>query len=154
MNIERRKTAFILRGLTGSGKSTVAQRIARIPDYGYVRIHSTEDYFYTERGTYRYDSRRAPLFEQFNFHSFVNSLEQRYTAICDSTNARLSDYERYVAAAKDHGYWVRIIVMPHPDIAVAAMRGTHGVPRKTLARTLNEWETDPREEKYVHGFMF
>lgn len=130
------KLAFIMRGIPGSGKSTVARLIAG--QYG--AIHSTDD-LRTIAGEYRFDPAETRGKHDENFWRFCESVHQHIpVVICDNTNVQRWEYERYIDAARGAGYLVSIVTLPHPPVAIAAERNTHGVPRDAIVRMLERWE--------------
>lgn len=130
------KIAYIMRGVPGSGKSTIAARLAG--DNGV--IHSTDQYFMVD-GVYVYDPTKLQECHTKNQTAFDASLQAGIpVVICDNTNVRLEHMRPYIEAANRHGYEVQIITVPHPDPAVAAARNTHGASLKTIERMIRRWE--------------
>ncbi len=130
------KIAYIMRGISGSGKSTRAKELA-----GNIGvIHSTDDYFYVD-GKYQFDPSQLTKYHEQNFAAFCGSLKNGAPiVICDNTNAKWRHYEWYIRAAKEAGYVVQIILMPHIDPEVAAERTIHNTPLHAIQRMLAEWE--------------
>jgi predicted ABC-type ATPase len=62
------------------------------------------------------------------------------TVICDNTNIREWQFCRYIKKARDFGYIVAFVVMPHPDPKIAAERNIHGVPEATIRKMIKDWE--------------
>lgn len=131
------KVAYIMRGVPGSGKSTVARQIAN----GASRvIHSTDDYFYSG-GEFRFDRRRLSEYHDRNYEAFCHSLDAgEPVVICDNTNVRRWEFRRYEESAIKAGYIVALVVMPHPVASVAAQRTLHGVPVHIIQRMIDRWE--------------
>lgn len=132
------RTVYIMRGVSGSGKSTRAREIA-----GRIGvIHSTDDFFYVN-GKYRFDPTRLSEYHDLNFRAFCGSLDKNVpVVVCDNTNARCWQYARYVEVAKRMGYLVRFVVLPHPMADEAARRTVHGVPVAVIQRMIDDWEDD------------
>ena len=140
------KKVYILRGIPGSGKSELAQELAK--DTG--RIHSTNDYFY-ENGTYRFDPALLNRNRDRSFMAFCSSLRDRVeTVVLENPNVQIPEYERYVTAAGWYDYTVEIIFLPHPPAETAAERSENKVPVETIRAMLSRWETDPREVVHAH----
>lgn len=130
--------AYIMRGVPGSGKSTLAKRLAE--SFRGV-IHSTDDFFYVG-GVYHFDASRLREYHDRNYEAFCCSLNDGVpVVICDNTNTRRWNFERYVEAAYRAGYMVAFVVMPHPEAEVAAQRTTHNVPVVAIQRMIDEWES-------------
>jgi|GEM_PF-2329737 len=135
--LARKKIVYIMRGVPGSGKSTVAREIAH-PD---GIIHSTDSKFYDEHGEYVFDPKRLKEYHDENFDDFCKSLDAGVPiAILDNTNVQSWHYERYVEAAEKAGYAVRIIEMLFPDPEEAAQRNEHNVSKETIERMIMAWE--------------
>jgi predicted kinase len=130
------KFAYIMRGLPGSGKSTVAKQLVA---NGGV-IHSTDDYFLS-CGKYTFDPNHIVEYHRMNLEAFRESLRQgKSVVVCDNTNVKWQHFEPYVKAAQDAGYVISLVTLPHPAPEVAALRTVHKVPVQAIRRMLAEWE--------------
>ncbi len=130
------KVAYIMRGVPGSGKSTLAKQLAK--DDGV--IHSTDDFFCID-GEYRFDPEKLSEYHDLNFAAFCLSLNRNVqTVILDNTNTKRWHFERYVTAAKQAGYLVALVVLPHLAPEVGAERTVHNIPSFAIQRMINGWE--------------
>ena len=136
------KTAYILRGIPGSGKSTTVRELIR----GYdnpalsVAVHSTDDLFMVN-GEYKFDIELAGARHAQNLENFKHSIARGVPCvICDNTNVKTAHYEAYVDAAVAGGYKVVIVEMVHPGPEVACRRNSHGVPLEVIDRMISDWE--------------
>lgn len=125
-------TCVILRGLPGSGKSTVAAKLVNGDD---GKICSADDYF-CFAGEYRFkkeDLGKAhdSCFEHFKWLITVKSSP----IVVDNTNTTEKEYKRYVDYAKERGYEVTIqtVETDLTDEELAA-RNVHSVPVETIRR--------------------
>lgn len=133
------RTAYIMRGIPGSGKSTAARRLTGPAG----ALHSTDEYFVVD-GVYRFDATRLPEYHARNLAAFKRSLQDGHEVVaCDNTNVQLWHMEPYIAAATEHGYTVTVIEMPHPDPATAARRNLHGTPIEVIKEMISLWESYP-----------
>ncbi|MBI3632484.1 MAG: ATP-binding protein [Candidatus Vogelbacteria bacterium] len=132
--------AYIVRGVQGSGKSTVAKDlVASAGSNG--RIHSTDDYFLDDQGNYNFDPRKLPQFHARNLAAFEESLKAGLDiVVCDNTNSKRWEYYRYMALALKYGYIVAVVALPHPDPEIAAKRNKHGVPQAVIEKMIANWE--------------
>jgi len=131
------KIAYIMRGIPGSGKSTVARQLV---SGGRGIIHSTDE-LRTVKGKYIFDPQTDWKKHQRNLELFCKSLKEGVPiVVCDNTNVKKSQYGIYVTAAKAAGYMVAIVSMPHPNPEEAAARNTHGVPIHAIKKMILDWE--------------
>jgi len=130
------KTCYIMRGLPGSGKSTIARKIA---SGLHGRIHSTDDLRMVE-GEYIFDPKDTECLHRLNYDNFRDSIDLGIDpVICDNTNIRHWEFERYINYAEEMGYQVAIITVDaYP--AVCCTRNTHGVPAEIIYRMAKNWE--------------
>jgi predicted kinase len=132
------KIAIIMRGISGSGKSTVAKMISEAFNGS---VHSTDSYFIGESGVYSFDPKKLGENHTLNQQAFKNSLSTGVpVVICDNTNVKNWEMEAYVKVAKDAGYWIVYMTMPHPDPKVAVKRNSHGVPEFAINKMIENWE--------------
>ncbi len=153
------KFAFIMRGLPGSGKSTIAEQIARgsglgefwlennVKYYGtkndppLAAIHSTDNYFVNENGVYRFVPKDLKKHHRQNQLAFRDSLEKEIPiVICDNTNSTVWEFDKYLYEAKFFEYVVSVIAIPHPKIEVSEKRNIHGVPKESIRQMKKRWE--------------
>ena len=148
------KYAFIMRGISGSGKSTTAKMIGKgifpgqfngtDPNNGewvldYV-IHSTDDLCMVD-GEYRFDAALAGERHAQNLQNFKDSCAAgKPCVIVDNTNIKVEQYQPYIKAAEAEGYRVVIVELPHPAPVVAAHRNAHGVPLGVINQMVLDWE--------------
>jgi predicted kinase len=130
------KIAYIMRGVPGSGKSTLAKQLANSNG----AIHSTDDFFCVD-GKYFFNPEYLQEYHKRNFDAFCLSLNNGVpVVILDNTNTRRWHFERYVEAAKQAGYLVAFVILPHPAPEVATQRTLHKVPAYAIKRMIEEWE--------------
>ena len=125
--------AYIMRGIPGSGKSFIAQALASKSKSSVV--HSTDFYFYNDKGEYVFDPSLLGEHHAANLEAFTRSCEKGVgTVICDNTNILLEHYDPYVEVAEENGYSVRIITVDGVTPEEAFELNTHGVPLGALQR--------------------
>ena len=130
------KIVYIMEGPSGSGKSTVAEILAG--DVG--TIHSTDHYFMVD-DEYQFDPGLLGEYHERNLDAFSQSLQEGVPiVICDNTNSRQWHREPYARVAKEAGYLVAYVAMPHVSSETLAARSTHGVPAETIHRMMETWE--------------
>ena len=131
--------AFIMRGIPGSGKSTVAKKLAG--ETG--AIHSNDSYYY-ENGEYRFDKARVPEVRLQNLKAFTESIQAGIpVVICDSCNLTSEQWGPYTKIASEAGYIVSFVTMPQPDIEISVSRNIHSVPEESIRDMIERWEDLP-----------
>ena len=151
------KKCVILRGVPGSGKSTVAQKLleecwdiqVQIPGTTgdeYMTsargvICSADDYFKTTDGVYNFNAKLLKNAHEYcrskvetcmqNIAGLVGGQMAYDVIVVDNTNTRHWEYQPYVELAEKYGYEVEIKVVGEFDkesVLKYAQRNTHGVP--------------------------
>ena len=136
------KICYILRGLSGTGKSTLAKALGNKDS-----IFSTDDLFMVD-GEYQFDPSKLGEYHAENLRLATEFMERfaphTTPAICviDNTNTQHWEYEKYIEAAKENGFMVQIISVDwkREDIPLYAERNSHGVPEEAIRRMADRWE--------------
>lgn len=116
------KRVIILRGLPGSGKSTLQKR-----DYPDAVVASADQFFLVD-GEYRFDPARIPEAHGACFRTVIGALQAgEPLVVVDNAAIRAVEIAPYVLLAQAYGYDAEIITL-RCDPAVAAARNLHGVP--------------------------
>ncbi len=138
------KICYILRGLVGTGKSMLAKNLR--DSYTNGAIFSTDNLFMVD-GEYQFDPSKLGEYHAENLRQatyFMKKRQNSSDAICviDNTNTQHWEYEKYVEAAKEHGFRVQVISIDWDakDIPLYAERNTHGVPVEAIQRMADRWE--------------
>ncbi|MDD3925690.1 MAG: AAA family ATPase [bacterium] len=143
-----KKTLYILRGLPGSGKSTIAGRISD----GRGVILSTDEYF-MDGELYNFNPSRLGAAHKWNLSRAILSMDKGITpVIIDNTNVRLRDAERYIKAAVARGYCVEVRepdTLWKFDAAELARRNRHGVSEEAIGKMLDRWEDERRFMRFA-----
>lgn len=133
------KQVIILRGVPGAGKSTLSQQIisdAHAKGEKAVAF-SSDDYFTTPAGEYRFDSTQLPQAHADCFHRFLEFLQKGTgIAIVDNTNTRIFEMSPYALAGNAYGFEVKIIRLVC-DPNVAAVRTPRGATLQ-MVREMND----------------
>jgi predicted kinase len=145
------KTLYLMRGVSGSGKSTQARTLGA----GGV-VLSTDDFFMQE-GRYVYDSSQIVRAHQWNQQRSEEAMWRGISPIViDNTMVKAWEGKPYVEQALRYGYQIKIAEPDSPqwkkfkpglsdeELALLAQelgqKNTHGVPPETIGRMLRGWE--------------
>nr|CCA22704.1 conserved hypothetical protein [Albugo laibachii Nc14] len=153
---DHRPWIIILRGIPGSGKSTVARQLSRIlPQIHWkVSICSADLYFEGRRG-YRFDRNKLGIAHRQCFHTFKREIracldpenrDSQRVIVVDNTNVTRREYAQYITTSyKFYCVRVRIVEIQCIDIGTAfamARRNSHGVPIDRVLQMWMRWEDD------------
>jgi cytidylate kinase len=95
-----------MRGISGSGKSTVSRSIAESNKNSVIL--STDRFFMTPEGNYQFDPSKIVENHTKNINDAVDHMKRgTNNIIIDNTNLVISHMHPYVSAAQMHGYDVR-----------------------------------------------
>ena len=100
------KEVYIVRGCPGSGKSSLAKKIASLHELENKKcvILETDNYFMVD-GEYKFDATKLHQNHQKCFSDFLDALNDRHidVVIVANTFTRKWEYVNYSDAAKDSG---------------------------------------------------
>ena len=106
------KTLILMRGVSGSGKSTVAKKLQS--KLGGV-IFSTDDFFTDKDGVYNFDKKQLSNYHSQNELKAESAMKKGITPIIiDNTNTQPWEMKNYVELADRYNYRV-VIKQPGDD---------------------------------------
>jgi predicted kinase len=142
------KTLYLMQGVSGSGKSTIANMILEFCEYNNnikCEIASTDDLWYDEFGKYHFDASRLGEMHSKN-QNYVKSLMQKNieNVIVDNTNMTNKEAKPYLMLAKEFGYIVQVITVSCP-LSIAKERNSkrnidRKVPNSVIDNQYNRFE--------------
>ncbi len=133
------KFAFIMRGVPGSGKSTLTNIMSNAYKMlGFdVAVHSVDDLHTSEDGIFFWDENLENERYQKNFENFCQSCDEgRDFIFCDAINLQKKDYNKYIEYAQSHDYFIATVCPPLPTAEVAAKRNQHWVTEEQIKEML------------------
>ena len=144
LRFSNEKRLVVLRGLPGSGKSTVAKALDVDSQAG---ICNADDFRYSSQG-YHFDPNRLSDVHRRCFTKCVELIDSDCPLIIiDNTNGHLWEYEAYMMLGRVTGYETKVVEVSCPDQASLGRfvrRNVHRVPMDACVRMWKEWEADPR----------
>lgn len=148
------KSVIIMRGISGSGKSTAARKMKKIfEEAGHnVKICSADNFFQRD-GEYNFDP---------SFLSYAHDMCQAKVAreimfdtdiiLVDNTNTQKWEYKDYVQLAKKNKYDVVVHNVMNKQLGSydteedfvdeCHKRNKHGVPKHVIQKQLNRFEEE------------
>lgn len=124
------KIVYILRGVPGCGKSTLAESL--IINGGV--ICEADHFFYDNDGNYNFDRNKLHQAHNQCQFKFKRSIEEGISPIVVSnTNTKTKDFKFYEELAEESGYIVFSLVIENRHGGV----NKHNVPEETLDRMEN-----------------
>lgn len=155
----RKPIAVVLRGIPGSGKSTLGREIGAIcRQKGVVFTACSADFtFETPRG-YMFDAKKLHAAHSRCKRDFTRAIEENareHVVLVDNTSTQMWEYEPYEEIARLHGCSFRILEMTCPDVVTAfrmGQRNSHGVPPDKVVSMFLRWEKDARAQCFAPQF--
>lgn len=115
-----------IRGLPGSGKSTMAREIV-VATYA---KHYEADAFFMDRGVYRFDPAKLPAAHKWCQSMTLDALKEGHDVVVANTFTRLWEMQPYM----EMGFPIEVIV------ARGNWPNVHGVPVEAIERMRARWE--------------
>ncbi len=145
------KGLIILRGLAGSGKTTLAKKLVERSKNG--RICSEDRYHWSGKedgvGEYKFKPEIVWDARKWCKQEIIDCIEQNVNLIIlDNHNAKISMYEDEIKYAVDNGYRFRIIEFVGCDAFIDEyrVRSYKKLPREVYVKLLKVWGNDTRSE--------
>ena len=143
------KRLFILRGIPGSGKSTISRRLAE-KHPGIVISERDKFYINPENGKYEWAPEKVPIARQKQLLEIEEALKSGKSAIADSLHLMHSQYDPLLDIAERTGARPIIIDVPFNKATpeLYASRNLHGVPLNQIENMIKSWQPG-RSKKFL-----
>lgn len=142
-----KKTLYLIRGLAGSGKTTLARNLLLFYanwDEDVQHYMVCADDFFTIDGEYKFDpSRLGEAHDWCSGQAYRNMLNGNGVVIVHNTFSQRWEMEPYFEFAKELGYSVFVIECQNDFGSV------HDVPDYVRERMASRWHTNPRNPEGI-----
>ena len=136
-NIENQGDLILLRGLPGSGKTTLASIILQSPSGYEPEILSADDFFVDSDGNYNFDA--SKLKEAHNYCQFRCSermRQQKSRIVVANTFTQEWEMDEYFKMAERYNYRVHSVIVENRH----GNENIHGVPEDKLLEMKNRFQ--------------
>lgn len=122
---------YLIRGLPGSGKSTMASHLRR----SLPAKHFEADMYFIKNGKYIFDRKLLFAAHQWCLQETRKALESNFNVVVSNTFTTFKEIEPYVELAKELKVMFNVICMEN------TFQSVHNVPEETIERMRNRWES-------------
>lgn len=121
------KTLYILRGVSNSGKTTLAETLCQLPCTVSV---AADDYFYDEYGNYNWKAENLGKAHNWCKDEVETFMCRDYDIVLHNTNTSEKELSPYLELAALYGYKVVSLIVEkrHDNF------NNHNIPEETLKR--------------------
>ena len=136
-NTEKQGDLILLRGVPGSGKTTLANVILQQPNNNPQEILSADDFFEDANGEYNFDPTK--LKEAHNYCQFRCSermRQQKAKIVVANTFTQEWEMDEYIKMAERYNYRVHTVIVENRH----GNENVHGVPEDKLQQMKNRFQ--------------
>ena len=148
-------TIFLIRGLPGSGKTSLAEHIHRGMGSKADRTVAADDWFTTESGEYVFDPRFLHDAHEYSQRMVRDALSEGHGAVVHNTFSQRWEMEPYIDMSVEFN--ARLVVMDLYDGGLddvsLARRCEHGVSTRVINKMRSRWEHDWRSGNPIEPWL-
>ena len=124
------KTLYIVRGLPGSGKSSLAKKVTEI-------VYSADDFFTNKKGEYNFNVKLLGKAHEWCWGKVRDAMYLGVEAVAvANTFTQAWEAEKYYQIAEEYGYSVFVIECQND------FGNVHDVPQESIDAMKERWEKD------------
>lgn len=136
------KYLFLIRGLPGSGKTTIAKRLVQ-SDFDCEHFEA-DMFFEDSRGNYCFEKHRVPDAHKWCQKRTRIAMAAGRNVVVANTFTTQKELEPYYNFANEFGYEITIIK------CVGQWKSIHNVPDEVMEAMRKRWEDVPNEEEAIN----
>ena len=122
------KNLYIIRGLPGSGKTTMADALVALASDKMIRLEA--DNYFIKNGVYQYDAAFITKAHEHCKQCFLRAMSKGLDIIISNTSVKTWEWSEYKTLAEKEGYMVHIVVKENHHDGMTV----HDVPMATVMR--------------------
>jgi predicted kinase len=126
---------ILVRGLPGSGKSTMAEALCYNPDW----VHKEADMYFVREGEYQFDATKLGRAHAWCQEETRAALAMGMDVVVTNTFTTVKELRPYFDIAKQFG------IVPTVLLAQNQFANVHNVPEETLKRMRDRFQYDIQE---------
>ena len=124
------KTLYIVRGLPGSGKSSLAKKVTEL-------VYSADDFFTNKKGEYNFNAKLLGKAHEWCWGKVRDAMFIGAEAVAvANTFTQAWEAEKYYQIAEEYGYSVFVIECQND------FGNIHDVPQESIDAMKERWEKD------------
>ncbi len=124
------KTLYIVRGLPGSGKSSLAKKLTEL-------VYSADDFFTNKKGEYNFNAKLLGKAHEWCWGKVRDAMFLGANAVAvANTFTQAWEAEKYYQIAEEYGYSVFVIECQND------FGNVHDVPQESIDAMKKRWEKD------------
>ena len=139
---------ILVRGIPGSGKSTVAKRIKESnPD---ISHYEADTYFVDDKGCYNFNPSLIKLAHNWCQNETKKDIESGKSVIVSNTFSQIWEMQNYFDLGLKYNCDIQVYEMSHEPVLQGKQKNIHEVPDNTILKMIKRWEplSDDIVKKY------